>query len=639
MKRLFFINLIFLGLVLHFLFFQKTNVWSQNTDLGLAQVCLLATRCDQTNECRNFSGVEVHSVLLKTDSRFRPPPNKKLYLVEMVNIDGTPVYHTGIKTDRFPSGKEAFRTVGVEDYNFVGFFNLQGENITNNNNTNPTTTNDQGEITPIIWEDKTIEREMTRMFLGFFELDQTDNSKRNFESGGAIQQSQIDFYFDYANRECIKIAWDPYGRVFDSETLEPVKGVVVTLFKKDSSGNFILVTQNDAIAGQITNPQTTGSGGNFSFIVVDGTYKLDVSGNGVTFPVSSLSQINQNYSQIYSDIYPAETRLEIIQKGKIEHRDIPVKVVPPTNNPVVLIERFYQRNIVSGTVSHPFTTINFYSKIITETTAVRYRLIGTAIADKEGKFSFKFDQTQFDKEKKEFFGEIELIKRDLTTLSFNKNGFLRKIASFLKQVISSKNNLVNAQGLQSTTISFEPIPSYIDGYAYDQNGKVIPNAKVMVMLNELVVPYYQTTADENGYFKISSEFLPPEEYYLKYSSSITGIINTTTSDFIKQNNRYLTENKVNLNSYKNIKGEVIQPSTKSANLQSTTITPQKANNNFSNRSFPNLSQSKENNQEQKNNPFLLIVIVLIVLIIAVIGIGLYYIAKNRSLRQPFSPSL
>lgn len=636
---------------LFFAFSGKINVFAEQQQVkALAQVCLLAQKCDQTNECPNIPGNKGHQILLKTDPRFnKPPANTKIYLVEAVSINNQTFYHTGIKTDRFPSGEEEFRAKAPEqNYRFLGFFNLKGENITNQK-PNPTITDGLGNISPIIWAEETWQS-FTRIFLGFFEMPQQQNNNDTNTQRGQ-HQDDIPFDWEAAERDCVKIAWDPEGRVFDAQTLEPISGVEVTLLKKTSSGEFVLANESDAVAGQIRNPQPTSDKinyGGFSFIVIDGTYRLTVSGSGLTFPINNLSGIHPNYKKIYSNIYPAETGLDIIQQGKIEHRDIPVKATPPTNKQVILIESFYQRNKISGTVSHPFTKINFYTKVINDDkTTQRYRLIGTETADKDGKFSFDFDQSNFDIEKNEHFGEIELLKQDLTKLAYRKNNLFTKILFIFgefKKLLDFKNK-VNAQGLQSNSINFEPILPYIEGYAYDQNGNIIPNATIMVMLSDSVI-YYQTKADKNGYFKISSEFLPKQSYFLKYvdtSNSITKGVKTTVSSFLKQNQQYLAKNKINLNTYKSIKGETItiKPTFNLSQISPSIFENKTKKSNFfnnyrsQNKAIPTLKEEPSFSNNKPNSQFLIIVIILFILILSIGGISIYYFINKKRLEQSF----
>ncbi len=78
---------------------------------------------------------------------------------------------------------------------------------------------------------------------------------------------------------------DPYGVVYDSETNESIEGVVLTIQRSLDGG----LTWFDAVAGSDiaaidVNPQTTGADGAYSYLTVNGDFKLLVSKNGYTFP-------------------------------------------------------------------------------------------------------------------------------------------------------------------------------------------------------------------------------------------------------------------------------------------------------------------------------------------------------------------
>ena len=169
------------------------------------------------------------------------------------------------------------------------------------------------------------------------------------------------------------------------------------------------------------------------------------------------------------------------------------------------------------------------------------------------------------------------------------------------------NKKAEAQSVvQAATINIDPIPTYLEGYAYDSTGAVIANATVGIYLTFSSKPYYETKADDQGYFKISSEHLPRMAYELRYTTPTGVIIKTTTSQFIGQNQQYLTQAKVNLNVYKNGQGKTIttplSPTTKPG-VGPTTPTP--------------------------TNNLLVLIGGLIFLLVAVIGILVIYLKKNK----------
>ena len=81
-------------------------------------------------------------------------------------------------------------------------------------------------------------------------------------------------------------------------------------------------------------------------------------------------------------------------------------------------------------------------------------------------------------------------------------------------------------------LGFNPILSYIEGYAYDEIGKIIPNAKIVVTLNDNDEVVYTTSADTTGFFTVYSNNLPFFEYYLNITSPNGKTVKQTTAEFI-----------------------------------------------------------------------------------------------------------
>lgn len=96
-------------------------------------------------------------------------------------------------------------------------------------------------------------------------------------------------------------------------------------------------------------------------------------------------------------------------------------------------------------------------------------------------------------------------------------------------------------------VGFNPILSYVEGYAYNQSGNIIPRAKISVKLKADNKLFYQTNADETGFFTIYSNNLPFFEYYLEITDPIVGTsVKQTTNEFIAFNQKYITENDLDL---------------------------------------------------------------------------------------------
>lgn len=476
---------------------------------------------------------------------------------------------------------------------------------------NPTMSNSDGEITPFEWKSWTTRKQARRwLALNYFDpIPQTATGKANTQQIGT-------FSFEEAvnKSDCVSLSWDPYGRVFDSSTLDPVSGATVTLLKKRENNVFTQMTPADVLGGNIVNPQTTIEDGGFSFVVPDGTYKLLVTQGEYIFP-EQLVNIHSNYTRIYSDIYPDPTGEEIIQLGTIQHRDIPLKSKSANlNDRTKLMEYFYDLDkansiiYVKGRASHPFAKIKAYSlkpdPVLQE--IARYRLLTkTPIrADAQGNFSLIVDQSGFEID--ESFGDITIEKVDLTQTT----NLVEKFNKWLFSLISE----VNAQVNIATNIRLEPIPNYLEGYAYDIQGKIIPDATVSIILNFSDKPSYQVKADKNGYFKINSEFLPSMPYRIEYTSSLGQKTKISTSKFIVQNQEFIQKSKIKINQYKNKKGQEISPAQKK-----TTNVNENQPNGIINKSIKTLTS---------NSILPLILLIIIALGIVVMAVVIYFKKKQ-----------
>ncbi len=415
---------------------------------------------------------------------------------------------------------------------------------------------------------------------------------------GGQQQATVEFSFasQSVDANCVSVAWDPYGRIFDSQTLEPIKGAKVSLLMKRKDGSFTIMTRSDLIGGAIQNPYTTKEDGIYNFVVPAGDYKIVVDHPDYNFPGNG-SNLNLNYKSIYRQIYPSQTG-EIIQERppKAEFRDIPLdsKTIS-IDKEIKLMEYFYnkqkmdKKSIVEGRVSHPLALINAYST----KNNVKYRLLNSVQADKMGRFKIVIDESKFEKD--EVFGEVEYFKIDLTKdLKQTNDSLTTKIAKVL---------------------NLDPIPNYIEGYAYDETGKVLPNAIVGVYLKFSNRPYFETKTDEKGYYKISSEHLPFFPYTIRYTATNGSIVKITTTKFIDQNKQFISGQKIDLNVYKDNKGEVI------------TKKP------LNNSSIKNENKPVEvpTNSTTNQSNLILTVVILLILIGGVVAIvGVYIIKKNNS---------
>lgn len=601
---------------LSFLFLTE-KAFAQEAALNQAWVCLSHKR------------LAAHKVKLLVDKDKLPSNSSPVYIFECFsnNLCTSGNYQKDIEVLGQEKANETHNKLKKIGYKFEGskIMKKEGDHqVSPSENVNlinpPLQTNASGEIPPVAWQSSTPKsRERRFLAMTYFKSETTGQAgEERTQQIGTFNLDQA-----FSNEKCVAISWDPYGRVFDANTLEPIKDVKVKLLVKRNDGKFTLLNPYEVL-GRLDNPQQTGNDGGFSFVVPDNTYRLDIQSDGYFFPVS-LDEIHPNYKKIYSEIYPKETGLDIIQKGAIQHRDIPLKPKGSSqDNPVELINYFYDLNkitnqaIITGRTSHPFTKINIYSLKVDPVlnTTSRYRLISSFYADKMGSFKTIVDQNKFQLEEQEVLGDIVIEKTDLTGGNLD---LLSKIKRFLSKIFYE----VQGQVRLATTVRLNPILNYIEGYAYDDKGNIIPNAKIDVVLDFSDKPYYQTQADEKGFYQISSTNLPSMPYHLviKKPTEATGN-KITTTNFLASNYSYLKENKIALNNF-NKEEKTTLNSTKKKPLFSQTET---------NKNDKTISPSltKAVNQEKKvNNNFFVVFLGLIIFVLLFLIVGFYLVFKNQ----------
>ena len=161
---------------------------------------------------------------------------------------------------------------------------------------------------------------------------------------------------------------------------------------------------------------------------------------------------------------------------------------------------------------------------------------------------------------------------------------------------------------------FDPILSYVEGYAYTQSGVVIPKARVTVKLKANNELFYQTTADENGFFNVYSNNLPFFEYYLEITNPVVGTpVKQTTTEFITFNQDYLTAEGLDLIKSTRAGEPIINPETGRENTIFSTPTP---------------VITSQPTTGKTGSQLIALILILVFLIVAVAAI-LFYIVKKR----------
>jgi len=586
-------------------------------------VCLNAERCDYCDgqECDlnpNCSGqanesIEHRAVLTQASDKVLPGKEGYVFDCLALTEDGSNIVCTtgNSATDLEIFGTDNLQTLkDTAEYYFSGFYKEDGLTSI----VQPVSIAEMNAFatgSKFEWEDHNPHVSFGRRFYALNYLDQEIGTGGAIEGNEASQKQTMEVQFSQGpeglDKSCASVYWDPYGRVFDSTTLEPITGAQVTLLMKRKDGSFTPMTSGDLVGGYLVNPQTTDVDGVFNFVVPEGDYKLAVSHPNYDFPITK-DKLNPNYLRIYKSAYPLKTGDVIVERidtpgerlrGRpdIERRDVPL--IPKTAglvSEIKLMELFHEKikrtgnSFIDGRVSHPFAFIDVYSqKFDINGNKTRGELISSTQADRLGFFQLKVEETKF--APGEFFGEIVYYKTDLT------NPNKKPVAPVAKKT------------------DIEPIPNYIEGYAYNNEGKILPRATVGVYLSFSTKPYYVTTADEKGYYKIASTHLPFFPYSLKYTSSTGQIVTLGTAKFISQNNQFIEGAKIDLVNFRDEKGNKLS-------------TQDIAKLNLKEQEKQSLSSQQLNNGDNNKKNIILAIVVLLILIVGVLVFGLVYLVKK-----------
>ena len=641
----------FLSLFLYIflcLFFYLTPLSSlssvsgqENLDKTVNYICLKKIHCDENSSC---TLKYVHRVQLSTDPQKKFPSNKEVYIAECVyytkNNQTIGTCTTGndildqqiFKSNNFSilNSEIGYTLSRNETYGIYKIENNQAIKI----DPQIFNTNAAGETPVLEWQSYTPQSH-ERKWYGFFIA---QNQEETQMGQGGLQQGKVEFP-PFQDKDCAAISWDPAGRVFDAKTLEPIPNVQVMLLK-NYNGQFADAKRSELT---IVNPYITLEDGGFSFFVSNGEYKLTPSHPNYSFPVNSLNEISENYHQIYLNprygkpgepktlIYPAQTGEIINVLSRMEFRDIPLK---PNNNvgytyPLKVysftqqLNKLTQKIVFFGKASHPFTKVTLYKKSIDENGQETSEVFGSYLSNHLGQFNFSIPLSSL--KENESITDAQFEKSDLTNLNLNQQSLMEKIKSLLTRIFKK----VSAKQSNVVTLKINPILPRLEGFAYDENRKVLPNTKVGIYLSFSNIPYYTTKTDEKGYFQIPSSKLPNEPYEIRYQKEDKETIKLSTSKFLSQNASYLTKNKINLNQVVDEKGKVITP---------TKISPTKTTTGF-NSYFPSrqsptsTSQTPSSSSTAKTNVILLTILILLILITTVFALLFFYYQKNRSQSQ------
>lgn len=293
------------------------------------------------------------------------------------------------------------------------------------------------------------------------------DSSSNPETANTYGLEYTTFTFSAGQASCIAVYSDPYGRTYNDQ-LKPVPGADVSLFNFDTK---------ELISGfGIPNPVRTGNSGMFNFNVPPGRSYLQTS-----LTNAPVANIHPNYSLAYTEPYTYGD-LIVETLGNAEQRDIPVI---GGGTPVLELAGYtYIRAgdhiMISGQASWPLTIVD----LMQGTTSLMQMQ-----SDKFGNFEFKVNPSKIDP-KQELI--VKLTEVDLT-----------------------ENPQAPATNPATDEVVLDPIPSYLEGYAYNEAGELVPFATVRIRLTLTDAIYYSTKADQTAYYSVAPRNLPIMPYYIE----------------------------------------------------------------------------------------------------------------------------
>lgn len=388
--------------------------------------------------------------------------------------------------------------------------------------------------------------------------------------------------------KCQTIYWDPYGRVFDGISLEPLNKdeARVTLLNKDSS---IVEIPGNNVSIDIL--------GKYNILInKDGEYKLNV------VPTTTHQFVNfipdTRYKDLYESIFMLGDSSFFESASDPKRIDVALKPIStPYSRPIDVVQNDYKQVWTSGKkyiridlrVTHPKSIV----KLIVNDIIVKDDGEGNILpltTDKNGYW--------------------KIMVRDFKVLS--QKGFRIEISK------NPQYYMFASQTGNKIIIDFDPILSYVEGYAYDDNGSILSNAKIQVRLKMNDSIFYETQADGKGFFTIDPINLPPLDYYFVFVNPLNNqAIKKTTADFIRDNNSYLETAKINL-----LKGEkngelVVKKNNKERDFSLNGVAQKN-----------NLEKKSDSKTIKNNYSLLLSFVALIILIIGAGATSLYIFLKK-----------
>lgn len=431
--------------------------------------------------------------------------------------------------------------------------------------------------------------------------------------GGALQQATFSFVTEATEttapttqKKCVGVFWDPYGRVFDSVSFEPLGEKEAQVAVLDKDGVYVELPSNNVFIDSM---------GKYNiFLKEDGYYKLSVS--ALASHEFTTVTLDPKYKDLYHKTFipgdPAfyekasdPQRIDIAVKPKSipYQRQIDYSYI----NQKVIYDAGVQYALLEFRVTHPLTVVktNVVDEKMTcaETDTNRTNKDGfCTMAVPLSKYPQEGLKIQLLKDKKYYLYGIEINEEefviDQTKISTNKMGSIIETVS--------------------------PILQSVEGYAYDSKGMIIPNAVVKVVYKETNQTILTATADESGFFSIPRKYLPPLEYYLEFRNPDTSVVTTqSTAQFVRQNKNYIESNKINL--------MTATQEGKPGKMSEKEIKQRMSSNSINSRNQNSEPQTNISQVKPASPQFMILAIVCtIILLIVIAGIALFHFSKKNN---------
>jgi hypothetical protein len=538
------------------------------------------------------------------------PPNTEVYIVGCINTDNGPFCTTGSQS----LDRELNNIPGGDTLNNHPTYQFKAA-------TNPAKSDAEGNLEVIV---RSYTPQVTGHFYNAYVVNEQNLNPTSIGIGPSVTPEESlhleTFIQETPTPVPIKIKprkvrrrvvdQDPKGRMFDIKSLEPIPGVEVTLldsFKKLFSYK------------QMVNPQIVLANGEFSFWVPNGIYYLQFAKLPEThiWPVE-MDNVHSNYTKAYycdPDVKNSENmpvplyydQFSIVEFNKLVHCDVPLD--PGTNAPIRSSVKTVSYGLMkdtldgsytfTGIVTHPFTKVQLVGQ-------ESQKVVQEIDADKHGSWKATIAASAY---------------------PLNEQGLPDKVLlKYIKVDLTAQKTYEAVGG-----VSFDPLLSYVEGYAYDRTGNIIANAKVGVKQKNNDNVVYLTTANAQGFFQIGSQYLPSFPYDLVFSDPEANKHETvTSSNFLTSNKDYLASKQLNLVA----KDERAVPLTTVGvssfkTLKNSSAAGQQATQDTN-------ENQEENKIEEKSQTSAIFGLLIIVLITAVSGLLIFKLKKKPEIPPPFS---